>query len=185
MKVILVGSSGVGKTSLISAYTNNPFDNGTSPTVAPAQNSATVNIGDKTIDIEIWDTAGQEKFYAISQMFYRDSDAAIVCFDKNALDTVEGWVSRVRAEVPECTIILALTKEDMLTDEETEDLESKGHELMSTLNAHSFLLTSAKTRNGVKELFMDAAMAYNASYTQKSQVVNLTAEQHKENSCNC
>ena len=66
LKIILVGSSGVGKTSLVNAYFSQPFEGQTQPTVAPAFCGNTVTLSNgKSIYLHIWDTAGQERFQSI------------------------------------------------------------------------------------------------------------------------
>ena len=161
IKVILVGSSGVGKTSLVSAFFDNPFENQDLPTVAPASCSAVVDVGNgKKVELQIWDTAGQERFQAISQMFYRESHVAFVCFDPKQPEPVENWISRVRSEVPTCIIYLVATKCDMLSQEEINDLNVKGQDMMNEFSAKHFLVTSAKTSAGVRDLFESAAQCY-------------------------
>ena len=164
IKVILVGSSGVGKTSLVSSFFDNPFENQDLPTVAPASCSAVVEVNDKKIELQIWDTAGQERFQAISQMFYRESHVAFVCFDPKQPEPVESWISRVRGEVPECIIYLVATKSDVLSQEEIKDLNQKGNEMLSQFQAKNFLMTSAKTGSGVRDLFESAAQCYSEIY---------------------
>ena len=160
IKVIVVGSSGVGKTSLIASFLNGAFSSNCKPTVAPAQSNILVNVGVTPVELQIWDTAGQERFQSISQMFYRDSRVAFVCFDGKQQDTIENWVSRVRGEVPECIIFLVATKGDTLSEEEISELNHSGTELVAKYKAKSFLVTSAKTGNGVKDLFEAAALCY-------------------------
>ncbi|EAX94054.1 small GTP-binding protein, putative [Trichomonas vaginalis G3] len=160
MKVILVGSSGVGKTSLISAYFKNPFENNDLPTVAPASCSAVVQVEKKKIELQIWDTAGQERFQAISQMFYRDSHVAFVCFDPKRTDQVENWVNKIRTEAPDCLVYLVATKSDILTQEEINEINQMAQDMTQTYHAEAFILTSAKTGNGVQDLFESAARCY-------------------------
>jgi small GTP-binding protein len=158
IKVILVGSSGVGKTSLINSYFEQPHDTETTPTVAPAFVATTVRLSDdQRIDLHIWDTAGQERFQSIGGMFYRDSDVAFVCFDRTVLDTVHEWVERVRRQVPECIIFLVGTKADLLDQASSAAFTKEGEEKVAKLEATRFYLTSASKGSGVKELFRDAA----------------------------
>lgn len=171
IKVILVGSSGVGKTSLVSSFFENPFENQDLPTVAPASCSAVVDVDDgKKVELQIWDTAGQERFQAISQMFYRDSHVAFVCFDPKATEPVENWINRVRGEVPECIIYLVATKGDMLSQEETNQLNTQANDMIAKFHAKSYLLTSAKTGNGVRDLFESAARCYSEIFKSNEPV---------------
>ena len=184
IKVILVGSSGVGKTSLVSAFFDNPFENQDLPTVSPSSCSAVLEIDGKKIDLQIWDTAGQERFQSISQMFYRDSHVAFVCFDAKNVNSVENWINRVRDEVPECIIYLVATKSDMLTQEETNDLNQKGQEMLTKFHAKNFLLTSAKTGSGVSDLFASAAQCYSEIFKVNEPVVQkMLVENQKKTGC--
>ena len=180
LKVILVGSSGVGKTSLISAFFENPFENQDMPTVAPASCTADVELEDGTIvGLQIWDTAGQERFQSISQMFYRDAHVAFVCYDIKNEDSVEKWVERVRTQVPECKIILVTTKADTLTDEEQALCAERGAEMMKRLNCTHHLLTSAQNGLGVKELFQNAANFY--SFVHQVDRVEIKIDEKAKN----
>lgn len=187
MKVILVGSSGVGKTCLVSSYFENPFDVQALPTVAPASCNATITLpSNERVELQIWDTAGQERFQAISQMFYRDSHIAFVCFDNTSIDTVANWVERVRSEVAECLIFLVLTKADMYTLEELEDLKHKGLNLKEEQEAYGFYYTSSKKRIGIEELFVEAAKCCNLVYQSNRPTVDIgdsSVPQEKKGCC--
>ena len=186
IKVILVGSSGVGKTSLVSAFFDNPFENQDLPTVAPASCSAVVEVdGGKKVELQIWDTAGQERFQAISQMFYRDSHVAFVCFEPKQTDPVENWIGRVRGEVPDCIIYLVATKSDILSQEETNELQAKGLDMVKQFQAKHFLLTSAKTGSGVRDLFESAAQCYTEIFKANEPVKEEKKLKEKENKGGC
>ncbi|KAH0791900.1 small GTP-binding protein [Histomonas meleagridis] len=158
LKIILVGSSGVGKTSLINTFFEQPYETETQPTVAPAFCSTTVEVSDQSkVELHIWDTAGQERFQSIGGMFYRDSDIAFICFDYDSKDTIPSWISRVRQQVPECIIFLVLTKEDLLTSEQRSEILNDSDVMVQNNKAHSLFLTSASTKNGVVPLFNAAA----------------------------
>lgn len=178
IKVILVGSSGVGKTSLVSSFFDNPFENQALPTVAPASCNAIIEVENKKkVELQIWDTAGQERFQAISQMFYRESQVAFVCFEptpndnyESGITNVENWIARVRAEVPECIIFIVATKGDTISNEDTTKLNNIGSELVSKHGARQFLITSAKTGNGVHALFETAAQCYSTIFQANEPV---------------
>jgi small GTP-binding protein len=162
MKVILVGASGVGKTSLLSALLKQKFDRRTSPTVAPAFATTQLTLpGGRIVDLQIWDTAGQEQYQAISQMFYRDSDFAFICYNAREDDGIESWIKRVRDHVPNCSFFLVLTKSDLLSPEELVERTNRGIELGAGFQCKHFL-TSAQTGDGVEQLFQAAARDYDA-----------------------
>ena len=162
LKLILVGCSGVGKTSLVSSYFDNPFENQELPTVAPASCTATIAIeGNRKVNLQIWDTAGQERFQSISQMFYRDSQVAFICYDSENEDSIEQWVNRVRQSVPECVLFLVTTKADLMTADQQTQAAGKGNEYAKKYNCKLHLLTSAANGLGVKDLFTNAAQVAN------------------------
>jgi small GTP-binding protein len=155
--VILVGSTSVGKTSLINAYFDQPFESEVQATVAPAFCAATVKLADHTeVELHVWDTAGQERFQSIGSMFYRDSDIAFVCFESSTINSISGWVERVRKEVPDCFVFLVATKTDLLSGDEITNLELSAQDLVAELRAKQFCKTSAKDGKGVRELFVAA-----------------------------
>jgi small GTP-binding protein len=189
LKVILVGATGVGKTSLINAYFDQPHQTDTPPTVAPAFCATTVTLdGGKEVELHIWDTAGQERFQSIGGMFYRDSDVAFVCFDKPAIGTISDWVGKVRRQVPDCIIFLVATKQDLLSDDEMTELSESRQNLIDEVNAANFLVTSASLGKGVKELFSAAAKCVDqvCAASEPATETVLTAQTAQTNEgCSC
>lgn len=185
LKVILVGSSGVGKTSLINAFFDQPFDSDPQPTVAPAFCCSTVQLpSGAKVDLHIWDTAGQEKFQSIGSMFYRDSDVAFVCFDTDTVGTIPNWISKVRAQVPDCAIFLVMTKEDLLPLSEKDRLLSDSRQLIEENGAEGFFFTSAATGNGVANLFAAAGRcAEQLSANSKPATIEIRTEE--SSACMC
>lgn len=161
IKVILVGSAGVGKTSLISAYFNNSFEVQIAPTIAPAYNSKTFTKSDgSVVTLQIWDTAGQERYHSVSQIFYRDSNVALVCFeagDEVSTNDVQKWIDRVKEQSVSCIIDLVITKSDLKTPEELQAIEENAQILRKCVNAKSIYITSSLTRRGINQLFEDMA----------------------------
>ena len=82
-KVVLIGETGVGKTSIIQRYIGNGFSSALAPT--PGANFTTKGIDieeyDQSVKFEIWDTAGQEKFRSLAQVFYKNSTVCILVYD--------------------------------------------------------------------------------------------------------
>ncbi|EAX82548.1 Ras family protein [Trichomonas vaginalis G3] len=117
-KLILIGSCGVGKTSLLTQYLHNRYDAEEKPTISPT--SASVNIKTTngiSVQFSIWDTAGQETYQSISRIFYRDANICFLCFEEHTSDSIETWISRIRQEVPSVSIFLVQTKCDLITNQ--------------------------------------------------------------------
>jgi small GTP-binding protein len=157
-KLILVGSSGVGKTSLVSAYFKHSFESQTTSTVAPAFCTASVEIDPHTtVDLQLWDTAGQEQYQSISEMFYRESHIAFVCYDRPAVSSVEKWAGRVREHAPGARIFVVATKSDLLPDRQAEEaVAQEGGEIAARIGGKHWI-TSALEGTNVAALFEAAA----------------------------
>ena len=76
-KVVLVGSSNSGKTSIIQRYINNQFTSNLCPTVQAGYFEKSLSFDSKEISLDIWDTAGQERFHSIAPIYYRDAAAGM------------------------------------------------------------------------------------------------------------
>jgi small GTP-binding protein len=162
LKIILVGSSGVGKTCLSACYLKQGFDKESCPTVAPSFSSRPAKrLDGSMVILQIWDTAGQERYSSISELFFRDSDVAFVCFDPSDQPTVASardWAARVLDEVPDCILYAILTKGDKIENREKTLDECK--QVLGETNFERFFVTSALTKEGVNEPFAAAAETY-------------------------
>jgi small GTP-binding protein len=167
LKLILVGSTGVGKTCLVNRFVDDVFDPSVPSTVAPAFCSKSVKLSNgREVDLHVWDTAGQERFRAIGVMFYRDAGVAFVCFDNMTISTIPDWVALIREQVTECIIVLVGTKGDTLNDDETAEFLSAGNRKKDDVGAKAFFLTSAKENVGVQEAYCFAAGCIGSVATQ-------------------
>lgn len=81
IKIIIVGDSGVGKTNLLKRYTKNDFDSGTRATIGVDFSATEYEYKNRIIKIQFWDTAGQEKYRAIAESYFRQAHGALVVFD--------------------------------------------------------------------------------------------------------
>jgi small GTP-binding protein len=171
-KIILVGSSGIGKTSLIGAFIGNQFESVMTPTVAPGFCSRTVKLdGDTVIDLQCWDTAGQERYIAISKTYYRDANIALVCYAPSDFASLETWSGRVREVTETCKLFAVITKSDTLSAADLEEDESASSSVLKKLNALRFV-TSARTGAGITQL-VDAIAT--ASIPEVAQATPLTS----------
>ena len=80
-KVVLVGESGVGKTSIITQFIDQTFQEDQQSTTGGTFSTKSVKCDGKTLKFEIWDTAGQERYRSLTKMFYKDANAAVLVYD--------------------------------------------------------------------------------------------------------
>merc|ERR1712151_989231 len=89
LKVIILGDSGVGKTSLMNQYVNKKFSNQYKATIGADFLTKEILVEDRLVTMQIWDTAGQERFQSLGVAFYRGADSCVLVFDVNVAKTFE------------------------------------------------------------------------------------------------
>ena len=158
-KVVLLGESGVGKTSIISQLMEQQFCEDQTSTTGATFSTKTMEFDnyDKAICFEIWDTAGQEKYRVLTKMFYKDASIAILVYDITRLESFEElkkyWAEQIKEHAPKKIVIaVAANKSDLYENEKVD--ESQGREFAKEIGA-LFKLTSAKNQTGIEELFKD------------------------------
>lgn len=94
-KIVIIGDTAVGKTSLISHFINGKFIPNISSTIGASFSSRDLIIGNDKIRLNLWDTAGQEKFRSMVSMYYRDTDFCIIVFDISnyCVDNIRYWIT--------------------------------------------------------------------------------------------
>ena len=164
LKVVLIGESGVGKTCIINRYLNNSFEEeGMSTTGASyASKTMTFPVYNKAIKFEIWDTAGQEKFKALTKIFYKDSDVAILVYDITRKESFEElknyWYNEIKDNSPNnCIVSIAANKYDLYNEEKVSEDEARKFAKEKGL---MFRCTSALTAEGIDDLFKDVGSKF-------------------------
>ena len=162
IKTILVGMSGTGKTNIINAMINQPFDSDQISTQTSSFVDKYIDVNKKKYHIEIWDTAGQEKYRSLTKIFIKDSKIVIFVYDITTMasfEEVDYWVNTVKEILGDIPIYaLAGNKKDLFIKEEVE--EDLGREKAEKIGA-LFKLTSAKTeRNQINDFLKELLEAY-------------------------
>ena len=160
VKVVFVGDSGVGKTSLMQRYAYDCFREDSSATIGVAFIAKKVNLSKPkaVVNFHIWDTAGQEKYRSMAKAHYQDAAATILVYDITNRETYEGlkeWMKELKENVHEGTIVAIAANKSDLVDEEVVKVE----EVKSYAQQENALLylTSAKSNVGIQELFTEIA----------------------------
>ena len=125
VKVVLLGDSGVGKTSIISRFVNNMFEQKVMPTISAAYATKTMkfdDFGGKELKFELWDTAGQERYRAVTKILYKDAQVIILVYDitiKDSFNEIKDyWYEQIKENCPKSIILgLAGNKEDLFENE--------------------------------------------------------------------
>ena len=108
MRLLIVGDTDVGKTSLLVRFNDKKFIENNKTTIGVDYKARVITIGEDKVKLQIWDTAGQERFRSMTAAFYNKAHGVILSFDVNQPDTftsLKSWYSDIRAFAPEGTMI--------------------------------------------------------------------------------
>lgn len=163
-KVVLVGESGVGKTSIISQFINQDFQQHQESTSGAKFSTKAIQYEDinKELKFEIWDTAGQEKFRSLTKLFYKDASVVVFVYDITRRESFEElkkyWVGQIK-ENSSSNIVMAVAanKSDLYENEKVDEKEGKA--FAESINA-KFTLTSATNESSVNTLFIEIGLKY-------------------------
>uniref|UniRef100_A0A1E1XIC3 Putative rab subfamily protein of small gtpase n=1 Tax=Amblyomma aureolatum TaxID=187763 RepID=A0A1E1XIC3_9ACAR len=157
-KIVLIGDAGVGKSCLVRRFAEDTFTDGYKLTVGVDFKIKTIELQGKTIKLQIWDTAGEERFYSITSCFYRGAHGIIVVYDvtnQKSFESVKKWFHEVDRNASEhVSKLLVGNKNDLEKDRVVEYNTAK--KLAEHLDI-AFLETSAKNAVNVEQAFVKMA----------------------------
>ena len=154
-KVVIIGDAGVGKSCILYRATMGKFKEAYEVTIGAGFSSFSVRLQNKTIKLQIWDTAGQENFKSMVRVFYKGSNSAILVYDVNRRDTfdkLEEWLEEVKQNV-RSNARLVLVGNQIDKEGKREVDTEMGKEFAKVHGIEYFLETSAKTGQGIEDLF--------------------------------
>ena len=165
-KVVLVGESGVGKTSIITQFIDQTFqEDQQSTTGGTFSTKSVVCDNGKVLKFEIWDTAGQERYRSLTKMFYKDANAAVLVYDITRKDSFEEiqnyWSNQIKESSPPGIILAVAANKSDLIDHEAVD-EEQARKFAEELGA-IFVSTTATQIDPVNDLFIQIAKKYTGS----------------------
>eukprot|EP01033_Poteriospumella_lacustris_P001613 gene1613-1175_t len=155
VKVVLLGDTGVGKSSLVLRFVTNNFKPYSESTIGASFMSKLLSVNGKSIKFQIWDTAGQEKYHSLAPMYYRGAAAAILVYDitrSSTFKTLQNWVEELKSKGPkDIAIAIAGNKADLEDSREVDRSVAQGY--ANEINA-IYLETSAKEDTNVQDIFV-------------------------------
>ena len=162
IKIILVGDSGVGKTTIIKQYISKMFCKTTLSTIGSEYNIKEIEINNEKIILQIWDTPGQVRLRTMTKNFIQNSDIAIIVCDitnKESFDNLNEWFNTFNNTIDINNIIIgiAANKSDLFEKEEVDlkDIYDYG----KSINAKVFS-TSAKEFSSIDDMILDLSQEY-------------------------
>jgi small GTP-binding protein len=180
LKIVVVGDGAIGKTCLLISYTTNAFPGEYIPTVFDNY-SANVMHKEQAVNLQLWDTAGQDEYRKLRPLSYPQTDAFIVGFslvDEVTLENVENcWVQEIKEHCPNTPYVLLGLKSD-LRDNPQEGMipisSSKGEAVAKKIKASAYVECSAYKATNMKEAFetaISAALDTKTNYIYNEKIV--------------
>ena len=178
-KVIVVGDSSVGKTSIINRYLDK-YNSNEKATVGAAYSTKIQIIGDYKISFDIWDTAGEEKFRSLNSIFYKEAYICLIVYDitnEESFQSIKNyWYKYIKENsIPEIIFAIVANKSDLYTQEKVKEKEVKAY--CKEINS-MFFLTSALENRSIDNIFKKVGEKFiNSDLFQKVQSNFLDNEQ--------
>ena len=153
-KILVLGEIAAGKTCLIIRYTNGNFKEDSISTIGVDVKSKDVTVNKVKYKFNIWDTAGQEKFYSIGKTYYNGVNGIVIAFDlseEGAIKKLNGWLSKLKENIDLTVIpiVIAGTKCDLKNIQ----IKKEAINVIASLHKSKYFETSAKNNINVDEAF--------------------------------
>ena len=180
-KLILIGNSGVGKSSITTRATKNYFDDSYVATIGFDFFSLNIMIDEQNIKLQIWDTCGQEIYRSLISSFYRNSSLAFLVYSIDSYESfinLKNWLNELKINSnPDIKLFLIGNKVDLINDRKIES--KQGQDFATENNFSYFMETSAKDGTNTKEMFIYAAKILyieHLNYIDRSQRIGSLAD---------
>lgn len=187
-KIILIGDSGVGKSSILHALVYNSTTD-VYPTIGIDYAKSYIYVNDNKIKLSLWDTAGQERFKSLISVYYRGVDAIIMIYDitnRQTFKNIDYWIRETMKYCNDNVVTMLIgNKRDLVENREITYEEARlyaeDHDLL-------FMETSATTLEGIENSFVEIAKLIdkNGSLQQPNEnKINISKIKTKETTCDC
>ncbi|KAK4472668.1 hypothetical protein MN116_003899 [Schistosoma mekongi] len=185
-KLVIVGDGACGKTCLLIVFSKDQFPEVYVPTVFENY-VADIEVDNKQVELALWDTAGQEDYDRLRPLSYPDTDVILMCFSIDTPDSLENipekWTPEVRHFCSDVPIIVVGNKKDLRSESSVRDepyrvkqefvKPEEGRAMADRIGAYAYLECSAKTKEGVREVFETATRAALQSKKPKKKKCDL------------
>ena len=181
-KLVMLGDSGVGKTSLVKYEINNQFINNTDSTIIFEHSFKNFNILEKIVRLQIWDTCGQEIYHSSMKNFYRSALCIVVVFSLESLDSfynVNKWIEEIRNNNTEESILVLIGNKSDLTQPRAIPKELID-DYCNKCGIENYFEASAKTGENVHEIFKTLVKQLFIKYAMPIIDNNKTKNEEKE-----
>ena len=170
-KILLLGDSGVGKSSLLLRYTKNEFLTDMRSTIGVEFGLKYIKINNLQLKVQIWDTAGMERYRSITNAYYKGARGVIAVYDicrKKSFESVDKWIEDFKSKAEEDAVILLIGNKNDLNDKR--EVSEEEAEIKAKKNKFGFMETSAKDNNNVQKAFETLFEEIIKKYKEKNDI---------------
>ena len=171
-KIIIIGDASVGKSALLTRFSDNVFLQSYTTTIGIDFNSKMIRVDKAICKLEIWDTAGQERFSTITANYYRGAQGALLVYDvgnRESFEKIQAWYDRAKQLGGENMETVMIGNKNDLSDDERQVTTLEGEQMASSFGIH-FLETSALTGNNVEKAFVTMTGTIKKSVTARGLI---------------
>lgn len=172
-KLLIIGDSGVGKSCFLLQFIEGDFKEDHNVTIGVEYGAKTVAAAGKQVKLQIWDTAGQESFRAITRSFYRNANGVILMYDltrMESFESLEDWLREIRLNSDTDIVVYLVGNMLDLAEEEREVNTDLAEKFAEEKKLDGFVEASAKTAEHVAEVFIKVAEVLYKKKEQKEKV---------------
>ncbi|CAG9327598.1 unnamed protein product [Blepharisma stoltei] len=166
-KVVILGDSGVGKSSLVYRFTRHEFKDSWNVNIGANVEETKIDVGNnESVSLFVWDTAGQERFRSITRIYYQGARAAAIVYDitiNKSFESCGYWVKELQNNEPGCLLFLVGNK----IDKEPRVVNQQEAKEFADEHGMEFIETSAKSAENVDALFRQIAIGIKNSQSRK------------------
>ena len=181
-KIIFIGDAGVGKTTLINRIMDNPFNDIYEPSIGVDFMSKNIKYKGQNIKLQMWDSAGQEKYKGLIPSFVRNSSIVFLVYDfsvRPSFENIPKWISFIRS-IENTTLVLCGNKIDL----ENREIKKEEGEELAKKEGISFFEVSGKTGENIKNMFYNVVADLPPFRENNTNKENLIKELIQENGVN-
>lgn len=179
-KYVIIGSSGVGKTSITNQFAKNEFNSNENFTIGVEFIYKFINVNDKKFKIVIWDTAGQERFRAMTKNFYRYTSCCFLVFDvtnRTSFNDLVSWRTSILENIDKNYLIYLIGNKIDRSDRVISYDEARKY---AEINNIKYFETSAKDNIGIMNCFADSAFSLYNSHSNNTSTNRSFSPDHKK-----
>jgi len=183
-KIVLIGDTSVGKSCLLTRFADDQFTDNYVTTIGVDFRFKTMIVMDKIIKVQVWDTAGEERYRSITNAYYRGAEGILIVFDltnEESFKSIQNWINEVTVFTGKDVIIICLGNKSDLKSEISKNIID---EFKKKTNLEIFNV-SAKTGEGVEEAFkhiIELLIKKNTDKKEENNAINLTPNTNNNNS---